>query len=92
MKIIIIIVLNQRNLMQCNFCAMISKAKFKPLNFFLSKMCLFSYIYIFSAISFTFILAYWIRISANYIIAGKSYLTHPYPSCGKDKNRECSRV
>ena len=30
-------------------------------------------------------LAYQIRISANYTGASKSYLTHPYPSRGKDK-------
>ena len=34
------------------------------------------------------ILAYRIRISASYTGASKSYLTYPYPSRGKDKNRE----
>ena len=37
-------------------------------------------------------IAYRIRISVNYTGASKSYLTHPYPSHGKDKNREFSRV
>ena len=32
--------------------------------------------------------AYWIRISAKYTGASKSYLTHPYPFSGKDKNQE----
>ena len=40
----------------------------------------------------SYILAYRIRISASYIGASKSYLTHPYPSRGKDKTREFSRV
>ena len=39
-----------------------------------------------------FILAYRIKVSANYTGAGKSYLTHAYPSLGKDKNRVFSRV
>ena len=37
-------------------------------------------------------LAYRIRISANYTSASKSYLTQPYPSRGKNKNQEFSRV
>ena len=38
------------------------------------------------------ILAYRTKISLNYTGASKFYLTHPYPSRGKDKNREFSRV
>ena len=39
----------------------------------------------------SYILAYRIRISANSTGASKSYLTHPYPFRGKDKNQEFSR-
>ena len=35
----------------------------------------------------SYMLAYRIRISANYTGASKSYLIHLYPSRGKDKNR-----
>ena len=41
---------------------------------------------------YAYILAYRIGISANYSGASNSYLTHPYPSRGKDKNREFSRA
>ena len=41
---------------------------------------------------YSYIRAHRIMISANYIVASASYLTHPYPPRGKDTNREFSRV